>query len=156
MLVFSWLAYMRVQNLCYGFAQWQRFSLYVAVAMFVGHVVFDRGRWFLRDRRNSMMIVLGILVSASLVFTRYGIDEVDVDYLLEFLKILAVAMFTTCVVNSWERLRAICWVIAVSLCFYGFKSGVFGVLAGGGSLGVRGAGGAVGAGEACALGHTMR
>lgn len=140
-LVFSWLAYMRVQNLCFGFAQFQRFSLYVAVAMFAGFLIFERGRWFLKDKRNTLMIALGVLVTASLMASRWGVDERDVDYLLEFLKILAVAMFTSQLVNTWDRLRAICWVIALSLGFYGFKAGLFGILSGGASQILRGPGG---------------
>jgi hypothetical protein len=37
LLVFSWLAYMRPQDLCWGFARDMRFSFYAGFAMLVGY-----------------------------------------------------------------------------------------------------------------------
>ena len=48
--VFSWLAYMRVQDLTWGFARGMRWSYYVAIVTFAGYLVSkERRRWFERD-----------------------------------------------------------------------------------------------------------
>jgi hypothetical protein len=44
MLLFSWLAYMRPQDLCWGFARTMRMSFFVGVAMFLGWWASEQGR----------------------------------------------------------------------------------------------------------------
>jgi len=141
LLVFSWLAYMRVQDLCWGFARGMRFSMFVAIAMFSGFFVFEPGRFFQKDLRNGLMLVLAVLVTVSIITTPYKITDYVVTYYFEFVKILAVAMFTTAIVNTQQRLRTLVWTVALSLGFFGVKSGVWGVLTGGGTAILRGPGG---------------
>jgi probable O-glycosylation ligase (exosortase A-associated) len=58
-------------------------------------------------------------------------DEFVVAHYFDFLKIIGVALFTTAQVDSKQRLRLLLWTIAISLGFYGFKSGLAGILSGG-------------------------
>ena len=44
LLLFTWLAYMRPQDFCWGFARPIRYSLYCALLMYSG--------WFLRETRS--------------------------------------------------------------------------------------------------------
>jgi probable O-glycosylation ligase (exosortase A-associated) len=141
LVVFSWLAYMRVQDLCWGFARPQRFSFYVAIAMFLGFLLFERGRFFAADLRNWLMVALAVLVSVSVALTRYEITERVINFYVDFLKILAVAMLTTALVNTQERLRILVWTVALSFGFFGIKSGLWGVLTGGARPILRGPGG---------------
>ena len=57
LVVFSWLAYMRVQDLAWGFARFQRWSFYVAIIMLAGFFVSkERRRFFLPDPRTYLLI----------------------------------------------------------------------------------------------------
>ena len=57
MLVFSWLAYMRPQDLCWGFAREMRFSFYVALAMLLG--------WFAHETRQRRFLRMDSFVLAA-------------------------------------------------------------------------------------------
>lgn len=131
LLVFTWLAYMRPQDLCWGFARTMRFSLYVGLTMFAGFFANEYGRrpFFRRDIRTTGMIVLlaGTIISTipAEVF-----DEYVFSGLFEFTVIIAVALFTTGQLDTKQRVRIMMWTIALSLGFYGAKGGVFGLLGG--------------------------
>jgi probable O-glycosylation ligase (exosortase A-associated) len=140
-LLFSWLAYMRPQDLCWGFARTMRLSFFVAVAMLVGWFVHERGRrpfgaW---DFRTRAIVLLGCLVAVSYADARVH-DEYTNTYFFEFVKILVITCFTAGQVDSRQRLRVMYWTIALSLAFFGIKGGVFGVLSGGRPI-LRGPGG---------------
>jgi probable O-glycosylation ligase (exosortase A-associated) len=141
LLLFSWLAYMRPQDLCWSFARSMRFSFFVGLVMLVGWAVHEAGhRKFWRpDVRTVSMLLLGVLMSIGLLFAK-RIDAYVLQYYFEFVKILAVALFTTGQVDSRQRLRVLLWTICLCLAFYGIKGGLFGLLTGG-SLILRGPGG---------------
>jgi len=141
LLVFSWLAYMRPQDLCWGFARNLRLSLFVAVLMILGWLVNEQGlRKFARwDFRSFAMTALATLVAISYGFAQRQ-DAYTNSYFIEYLKIIAIALFTTAQVDSKQRLRVILWTIALSLGFFGVKNGVFGILRGGAQI-TRGPGG---------------
>jgi len=142
MLLFSWLAYMRPQDLCWGFARTMRLSFFVSIAMLLGWWANEQGRrrfthW---EPRTVMMVVLGLLIVISYSFAKFQTEYTN-RYLMEYLKILMIALFTVGQVDSKERLRGIFWVIALSLGFFGIKSGLWGLATGGGSQILRGPGG---------------
>lgn len=141
LLVFSWLAYMRPQDLCWGFARNLRLSLFVALLMILGWFIHEQGRRpFARwDVRTRAMTGLAGLVAISYAFAQRQ-DAYTNSYFIEYLKIIAIALFTTSQVDSKQRLRVILWTIALSLGFFGVKNGVFGILRGGGQI-TRGPGG---------------
>jgi probable O-glycosylation ligase (exosortase A-associated) len=132
LLVFSWLAYMRLQDLTWGFAKDMRWSYYVALLMGLGFVLQRRERLMIVELRTLLMIGLalcigvGLLVSSpdAQVFTKY----------VEYIKIVGVAIFTTAVVRDKGHLRVLVWVIALSLGFYGVKTGLWVIATGGGKI----------------------
>ena len=134
--VFSWLAYMRVQDLTWGFAREQRWSFFVAALMYSGWFFSkDRKPFFVRgDIRNWMMILLVILMGIGVLLsenrTAFAASEQFSRY-VEFFKIVLVALFTTGIVSDKERLRLMVWIIGLSLGFYGVKNGIGGILSGG-------------------------
>ena len=131
--VFSWLAYMRVQDLTWGFAREQRWSFFVAALMYSGWFFSkDRKPFFVRgDIRNWMMILLVILMGIGVLLsenrTAFAASEQFSRY-VEFFKIVLVALFTTGIVSDKERLRLMVWIIGLSLGFYGVKNGIGGIL----------------------------
>jgi probable O-glycosylation ligase (exosortase A-associated) len=134
LVVFSWLAYMRVQDLTWGFARSFRWSFYVAIIMFVGYLVSDRRgqRLFRPDVRNYMMIAMAVLVGLSVLTADHGGSNVDLDFQIkryvEFCKIVGIALFTTGIVRTVEHMRLLIWIIALSLGFYGVKNGIWGLV----------------------------
>ncbi|MCA8941410.1 MAG: putative O-glycosylation ligase, exosortase A system-associated [Planctomycetes bacterium] len=130
--VFSWLAYMRPQDLCWGFARSLRLSFLAGITMMAGYFAFEFGkRSFTRSTgRGWLMIGVLVCVTASL-FVAYEVDEYVMTYYSEFVKIIAIALFTIGQVDTKQRLRAVLWIIALSLGFYGVKGGLWGVMTGG-------------------------
>lgn len=141
LLVFSWFAYMRPQDLCWSFARDMRLSFYVGMAMIAGWWANERGRRvFARwDSRSWMMVTLGSLVVVSYWQAKTQDDYVS-RYLFEFLKIIVIALFTSGQVDSFKRLRVMVITIALCLAFFGVKGGLFGILTGGATI-LRGPGG---------------
>ena len=126
--VFSWLAYMRVQDLTWGFARDIRWSYYVAIVMFAGFMMSkERRRFFVPDPRCWIMLTLAALIGIGVLFS---VDPslYQFNRYLEFVKIVGIALFTTAVVTTRERLRVMVWIIALSLGFYGVKSGLWGLV----------------------------
>lgn len=141
LLIFSLLAYMRLQDLTWGFARTIRWSFYIAVITFSGFFVSHRERKFMvNDLRTTIMMILVVLVGLSILKNR-GPDPDDLPGFVEFTKIVVIALFTTGMVSSRERLRMLLWVIAISFAFFGFKSGVVGILTGGSTQILQGPGG---------------
>src|SRR5690606_24670261 len=141
LLLFSWLAYMRPQDLCWGFARAMRFSFLVAAAMVIGYFAYESGRRrFTRwDVRTVLMTALLGLVTISLLLAKDQ-GRYVMRYYFEFLKIILIALFTVGQVTDRRRLDGLLWTICLCFAFYGFKGGLFGVLTGGARI-LRGPGG---------------
>ncbi|MCR9247846.1 MAG: putative O-glycosylation ligase, exosortase A system-associated [bacterium] len=157
MLVFSWLAYMRPQDLCWGFARTMRLSFFVAAAMLAGWWAVERGRrkfahW--GDFRCVCMVVLGLFVAVSYSFAEIQTKYTN-TYFFEFIKILVIALFTSGQIDSRRRFKVMAWTIAGCLAFFGIKGGFFGILTGGGSQIIRGPGGMMEDNNDFALALTM-
>jgi probable O-glycosylation ligase (exosortase A-associated) len=127
LLLFTWLAYMRAPDLTWGFARGIRFSLMVAMAMFVGWVLFDRRRFMVRDRRCTYMILMTIAVVISFFLAPVKAGSVT-SKAVEFVKVIAIALFTTAQIDTKSRLRGIVWVMTLSFAFYGIKGGIAGLI----------------------------
>jgi len=138
--VFSWLAYMRPQDLTWGFARGMRWSYYVAIIMFAGYFANRKTKFFLPNLRCYVMILLLILVGLGILASGRPSTYLFNRY-MEFVKIIAIALFTTGIVQNKERLRVLLWIIALSLGFYGVKSGLWGILSGGNLQILQGPGG---------------
>ncbi|MBM3988294.1 MAG: putative O-glycosylation ligase, exosortase A system-associated [Planctomycetes bacterium] len=127
LLSFSWLAYMRTQDLCWGFAREQRWSFLIAGVMLAGHLARSGSKWLERDLRSTVMILLTIWVGLSVLYTG-SFGPTVINFYIEYCKIIIVALFTAAVVIKREHLRVLMWVIALSFGFYGVKVGLSGVL----------------------------
>lgn len=129
--LFSLMAYMRIQDLTWGFARYQRWSFYIAMVTFAGFVAMrGQKRFMTNDIRNWIMLFLVVLVTAGIFLSGQGRMS-DLRYITEFGKIVTIAVFTTGIVTRREHLRVLVWVIAFSFGFYGVKNGLAGILSGG-------------------------
>lgn len=141
LLLFSWLAYMRPQDLCWGFARSMRLSFFVSIAMLSGWWAneFGRRRFTHWEPRTVMMCVLMAFVVIS-YFQAEVQDDYTSRYFFEYIKIVIIALFTVGQCDTRQKLRGMFWVIAISLGFFGVKSGLWGLARGGGQI-LRGPGG---------------
>jgi probable O-glycosylation ligase (exosortase A-associated) len=142
LLVFSWLAYMRPQDLCWGFARYMRLSFYVGLTMVAGWVAYEAGRrpftrWDLRTAGMTLLLVMTFI--STIPGEEFGEPEITAG-LSEFTKIIVVALFTVGQTDSRQRLRMLIWTFALCLGFFGFKGGLFGLMTGGSAI-TRGPGG---------------
>jgi len=142
LLAFSAMAYMRLQDLTWGWARGQRWSFYVAIVTMVGYLCSRHPdkRFFIPDARCWVMIALAVLVGASLLNST-TLRPDDLASYTEFCKIIGVALFTTAIVRTREHLRILVWVIALCFGFFGVKSGVSSILHGGALVIEQGPGG---------------
>lgn len=127
LLMFTVLAYMRIQDMAWGFARHQRWSFYVALITFAGYFVAKDKKLPILDARTVIMVLLAAAIGVGLFFSR-GEAPVDPARYIEYVKIIAIAIFTTAVVRSREQLRILVWVIAMCFAFFGVKAGVSGIV----------------------------
>ena len=96
LLTFTWLAYMRPQDLCWGFARGLRFSFFISVALILGFLVNGQGRkFFLRDTRCYLIIVLAALSGLSIAFSYTGFTPEVLNVYIEYVKAIFIALITT-------------------------------------------------------------
>lgn len=132
LLVYSWLAYMRPQDMVWGVTP--RLSLLVALAMLAGLVLaYGRERWFTLRTQTVLLIALGVWMGLS---SLTAVDPMLArEWTIRMWKILLVAVLTTGLVRTHSRFRVLYLVIAGSLGFLGLKYGLFSVMRGGVRLG---------------------
>ncbi len=127
LLLYNWLAFMRAPDLCWGPAKTFRFSLIVAAAMYSGWLLFDKRPFMRANRRNTYMLLLAVCVSISWMIAPIKDDSVN-SKMSEFLKVIAVAVFTTGQIDTKNRIQTIVWVSMLSFAFYGVKGGIWGLI----------------------------
>lgn len=139
-MMFSLLAYMRLQDLAWGFARYQRWSYFVALVMFAGYFSDPNRRGI---KLGVRPVLLMTLLAWVIVGSWFGKGESQFHFAssTEYAKIVGFALFTTAVVYTRDHLRIMMWVIAMSFAFYGVKSGVMGVLSLGRARIIQGPGG---------------
>ncbi|MDP6954974.1 MAG: putative O-glycosylation ligase, exosortase A system-associated, partial [Planctomycetota bacterium] len=141
LVLFSLLAYMRVQDLTWGFAREMRWSYYVALVTLAGFVAQRVDKQFFKpDPRTWIMFALALVIGLGIILSA-GSGEFPTFQITNFLKVVAVALFTTGIVRERRQLRVLLWVFALSFGFYGLKSGLAGVLSFGNLTILQGPGG---------------
>lgn len=128
LLMFSVLAYMRLQDLAWGFARYQRWSYYVALAMVLGYATSRSKRMPILEARTVMMGLLVVAVGVGLFFARGELKPGESPRYLEYVKVVGVAVFTTALVRTREHLRILMWTLGMCFAFFGVKSGLAGII----------------------------
>jgi len=131
LLLFSWLAYMRPHDLCWGFAKEWRYSLYCAILMYSGWALFERRRFTRFGAPIAWASIFLLFTTISLLNAATETGSRQFGKYFELLKVFSVTYFTIGMIDTKSRLEKIIWVITVSLGFYGVKCGLFGLLRGG-------------------------
>jgi probable O-glycosylation ligase (exosortase A-associated) len=152
LLGFSWLAYMRPQDLSWGLAATLPLSKFVALAVWASLIM--RGK--INIVRNTlvtwvMLALWGWLLVATLTAEH---PNIATDKLYEISKVFLISLLTLVIVSSRERFMISVAVIAFSLGLLGLKFGLFGLLQGGVRF-TRGVGGMIGDNNDFALAMCM-
>jgi probable O-glycosylation ligase (exosortase A-associated) len=130
LVIYSWLAYMRPQDMTWGMSRVLPLSLWVALAMLAGIVVtLGRERIATFKLQTVLMVLLALWISVTVLTA--VIPEMAKEVYGHYWKGILIAVFTTGLVRDRERFRTLVIVIAFSLGFLGAKRGLVGLLQGG-------------------------
>jgi probable O-glycosylation ligase (exosortase A-associated) len=152
LLGFSWLAYMRPQDLAWGTAADLPLSKYVAGALWLSLMLRGRINPFRSSIVTWVMMALWLWLFVSCLGAVHR--DVALEKFQDITKVVLIALLTVVLVTGASRFRVCLAVIALSLGFLGLKCGVYGVLAGGVQF-TRGVGGMIGDNNDFALALNM-
>src|SRR5687768_16130004 len=128
-LVWSWIGYMNPHRLTWGFAHDMPFALMVAIAT-VGGLIATKEKYPLPGVREVyLLVLLSLVMFLSTLFAFY--PEAAWEQFDKVWKILLMTFVTIILFQDPTKLRALIWVIALSIGFYGLKGGIFTVRTGG-------------------------
>lgn len=122
LLFFSWLGYMRPQNLAWAPSE-LRFSYYIAIALLVG-CLLNKGKEkiFVKARENYLLIIFWLTLGITTIFSIF--PGQSLPKFLELTKIIFISIITGGLVNSKDRFKYLAWIIIFSLGVYAVKGAV--------------------------------
>jgi putative inorganic carbon (HCO3(-)) transporter len=132
LLTYSWLAYMRPQDMTWGASRVLPLSQWVALAMLAGILIamaLGHERLATFKLQAVLMILLGLWISLTVVTA--VLPEMSQEIYGHYWKGILIAVLTTGLVRDRERFRTLVILIAFSLGFLGAKRGLVGLLQGG-------------------------
>ena len=130
-LAFTWISLMNPHRLSYGAAYDFPFAALIAAVTLTG-LIFSR-----QPKHFPLVPVTGVLI--IFIFWMTLTSFFALEPLLVWtewsrvMKTLFMIFVTTLVLRTEKDLKALAWVIAISLGFYGFKGGIFTLASGGSS-----------------------
>lgn len=127
-LLWSWLGYMNPHRLTWSFAFDFPFAQLTAIATLIGIL-------FYRDRKglpvNTTTVVWLLFIAWMSFTTLFALNEVEASpEWTRMAKIQLFSFLTIFLMQTPERVKALVWVIVVSLGFFGFKGGLYTVISG--------------------------
>ena len=152
LLGFSWLAYMRPQDLAWGLAASLPLSKYVALALMASMLLRGKVAIFRRGAVPFAMLGLWVWLLVSSLNATYR--DVAFEKFEDITKVILIAFMTTVLLTDGKKFRVSVAVIALSLGFLGLKYGLYGILRGGVHF-TRGVGGMIGDNNDFALALNM-
>jgi putative inorganic carbon (HCO3(-)) transporter len=118
-LVWSWLSFMNPHRLTWGFAYAFPFAQLVAIVTFVA-ILFDRSPKRL-PMTPLMLVWLGLILWMNVTTLTAIYPEAAAWEWNRTMKIMLFAVLTVVLINNRQKLDALCWVLALSLGFYGLE-----------------------------------
>lgn len=130
LMVYSWLAYMRPQDMTWGASRMLPLSQWVAIAMLAGLVLtLGRERLMTLKLQTALLILLAGWISLSTL--QALVPEMAQDVYGHYWKAILITVLTTGLVRDRRRFYLLLMVIVFSIGFLGAKRGLFGLLRGG-------------------------
>ncbi|HEX5720327.1 MAG TPA: DUF5935 domain-containing protein, partial [Thermoanaerobaculia bacterium] len=130
LLTYSWLAYMRPQDMTFGMSRWLPLSQWVALAMLVG-ILVTLGRERLITIKLQTVLLFLLVLWISLTVMTAVLPEMSKEVYGHYWKGIAIALLTTGLVRDKERFRLLYLLIPFSIGFLGAKRGLVGLMRGG-------------------------
>ncbi len=130
LLTYSWLAYMRPQDMTFGMSRWLPLSQWVALAMLVG-ILVTLGRERLITVKLQTVLLFLLVLWISLTVMTAVLPEMSKEVYGHYWKGIAIALLTTGLVRDKERFRLLYLLVPFSIGFLGAKRGLFGLMRGG-------------------------
>jgi probable O-glycosylation ligase (exosortase A-associated) len=130
LLVYSWLAFMRPQDMAWGASRSLPLSQWVAIAMLVG-LLLAVGRERLMTLKPQTALLL-LLIAWITLSTLLAVDpEMAQDIYGNYWKAILMSVLATGLVRDRRRLRLLLLLIVFSIGFLGAKRGLYGLVRGG-------------------------
>ena len=105
------------------------FAQFTAIGTIVGYCFWSEPKRFPRQREFRILLALWVMFGVS---TLFAIEpEVALERFIDVSKILLMIFLSMSLINNKHRLHLLVRVIALTLGFYGLKSGIFVILSGG-------------------------
>jgi len=128
-LTFAWISLMNPHRLCYGAAYDFPFAAVIAITTFISLFMTPERRRF----PTTPTTVVLIFFSAWMTLTGFFAFDPSLAWpawstVIKTMLMMLIAMF---VINTEKDIKALAWVMALSLGFYGLKGGVFTLTSGG-------------------------
>ena len=127
--LYSWIGYMNPHRLAYGFAYSFPWAYILAIATLFGVLFSKEPKRMPWTREMTVLSLFIVWMLITTVFAFY--PELAWVQMEKVAKIQIMIFLTPLLINTRERLRALVWIIVLSLGFYGVKGGIFTVLTGG-------------------------
>ncbi len=134
-LVWSWLGFMNPHRLAWGFSLTLPFAQIVALTTMVAMLMSKEEQKIPWTRELVLVLVFWGWTLITTVNAMH--PELAWEQLNKVSKIFLMIFVASMLINTPERLKALVWVIALSLGFYGVKGGIFTITTGG-NFAVRG------------------
>lgn len=129
-LTWSWLSYMNPHRLAWGFAYDMPFAQIVAIILLISMLMSPEKK---RLPTNGLVVLWIIfLVWMAIAQTQALSPDGAWDQMIKILKIQLVTLVTMMLMNNFEKVNQLVWVIVFSIGFYSVKGGLFTVMTGGG------------------------
>src|SRR6185295_14605816 len=125
-LMWCWISYMNPHKLAWGFAYTMPFAMIIALTTLVGLLVSKEDKKLPLTREIVVMLLMGGWMLVTTNFAFYP-DYAWMQY-EKVVKILLMTLVTLMLVKNEARLRAVVWMIVLSIGFFGVKGGIFTVL----------------------------
>lgn len=130
LLVYAWISYMYPHSLAWSFAQTFPVAKLSALSVLGGLAFAGKlNVAALRQRENIAMLALWCMFTISSVFAVY--PDLAWRHWQDVSKLIVMSIVASMLMHEYSHIRQFLLVIALSLGFYGFKGGLFGLATGG-------------------------
>jgi probable O-glycosylation ligase (exosortase A-associated) len=120
---------MNPHRLCWGFATTLPFAMVIALTTMLAMLTSKEEKKIPWTREMVLMLMFWAWMLITTLNSLF--PELAWEQLNKVSKIFLMIFVTTMLINTPERLKALVWVIALSIGFYGVKGGIFTITTGG-------------------------
>jgi len=131
-LTWSWLGYMNPHRLTWGIAYSMPFGMIVMAVTLIG-LPFARGTKGIPNvREMHLLLALWGWFLVTSIFAFY--PDAAWEHLSKVSKVLLGTVLSVLLLQEEKKCKALIWVIALSVGFFGLKGGIWAILTGGGEM----------------------